>query len=298
MKTNLVTVETENRTSGVLYWIALAMSLSVLISRATGQFIQTSQVNTFSRFTVLVLPLLAALCVLAMILSENKSKFQRIMNWSALLMSIWIANKLPFDFLTMAGLIGDPSSHMPAVVDWSGFITRSLALVTAVILGRMALSLPADVKSRRPATWYGFAAFVFALPYPLFRILWAFGATPGLSHPGAGGKGFSPLILAIPWALAAILSLLLVTPKPWKPRRFLLTAGWIATAIVATIGPAGCWALVTSQIVGTPEEIGIAIWVFYLFYGSWFLWAITAGAATRSYQLRSIQLSGYRGQDK
>jgi hypothetical protein len=31
-------------------------------------------------------------------------------------------------------------------------------------------------------------------------------------------------------------------------------------------------------------------WVFGLFYGSWFLWAIAAAAATRSYQVRSAAL--------
>ena len=31
----------------------------------------------------------------------------------------------------------------------------------------------------------------------------------------------------------------------------------------------------------------IHLWVFGLFYCSWFLWAIAGAAATRSYQLRS-----------
>ena len=34
----------------------------------------------------------------------------------------------------------------------------------------------------------------------------------------------------------------------------------------------------------------VATWVPALFYGSWFLWAIAAAAATRSYQLRSAAL--------
>ena len=29
------------------------------------------------------------------------------------------------------------------------------------------------------------------------------------------------------------------------------------------------------------------VWVFGLFYGSWLLWAIAAGAATRAYQVRT-----------
>jgi hypothetical protein len=57
------------------------------------------------------------------------------------------------------------------------------------------------------------------------------------------------------------------------------------------IGPSAFWALVTmlasGGYIGTD---GIEIWVFCLFYGSWFLWAIAGGAATRSYQLRSASL--------
>jgi hypothetical protein len=70
----------------------------------------------------------------------------------------------------------------------------------------------------------------------------------------------------------------------------LLVAGWSATAIVAMIGPGACWLMVTKLIEGGDfnlGEIGLASWVPFLFYGSWFLWAIATGAATWSYQLRS-----------
>jgi MFS transporter, DHA1 family, inner membrane transport protein len=88
--------------------------------------------------------------------------------------------------------------------------------------------------------------------------------------------------------LAAALSLLLVSAPRWMPRRLLLAAGWSATTIVAMIGPAALWAFVTAVWSGGDAgNGGIAIWVFGLFYGSWFLWAIASGAATRSYQVRS-----------
>jgi len=72
------------------------------------------------------------------------------------------------------------------------------------------------------------------------------------------------------------------------PRRLLLVAGWSATAIVAMVGPAGSWSLINAAINGVDAGLGdIEGWIPYVFYGSWFLWAIAAGAATRSYQLRS-----------
>src|SRR5689334_20062045 len=73
----------------------------------------------------------------------------------------------------------------------------------------------------------------------------------------------------------------------WLPRWLLLTAGWAATAIAANVGPAACWALVTAKVSGSPGPEGMAIWVTPLFYGSWLLFAVAIGAATRSYQLRS-----------
>ena len=57
------------------------------------------------------------------------------------------------------------------------------------------------------------------------------------------------------------------------------------------IGPAALWAVVSTLATGAdPGLEGMALWVPSLFYGSWFLWAIAAGAATRSYQVRSAAL--------
>ena len=106
--------------------------------------------------------------------------------------------------------------------------------------------------------------------------------------PGGAGAGWEPLLIAIPWALAAGLSLLLAAPPPWMPRRLLLLAGWSATGIVAMIGPAALWSFVVTLAGGGEVAAGgVALWVFGLFYGSWFAWALAAGGATRALQLRS-----------
>ena len=122
---------------------------------------------------------------------------------------------------------------------------------------------------------------MLALPYPVLRTNWALGGTLGLEWPGAAGHGFLPLLSAIPWLLAAALSLLLVSTSRWMPRRLLLAAGWSATAIVAMIGPVACWSVVSAcRHGGAVAPRGSRSWVFGLFYGSWFLWAMAAGAAT------------------
>jgi hypothetical protein len=268
-------------------WIALVLCAAMLAASALGQFVH-NRPDYAESFAPKWIPLAAALFAATGIIRLNSRpqwlRVQRTLLWSGLLLMIWTANGLPFDLLRLTPLI-------PLDVDWAGLTTRTLALASVVVLARLALALPTTPVSTRQSTWYGYAAFVLALPYPVLRICWAFGGTPGLLYPGAAGRGFAPLLIAIPWVLAAVLSLLLVSKRSWIPRRLLLAAGWTATAIVAMIGPAACWSVVTQLVMGGDRGItGMATWVPCLFYGSWFFWAIAAGAATRSYQLRSVIL--------
>jgi DHA1 family inner membrane transport protein len=243
------------------------------------------------------LPLVAAAVAAAGILSLDRPALWRrargALRWSGLLLMVWAANGLPFDVLTLAGLMGHRAADGTVVMStvyWPGLATRTLALAAAVVLARLVLAGPTS-PSARPATWYGYVAFVLALPYPALRLHWALGGTLGLAWPGAAGDGFAPLLLAIPWLAAAALSLLLASPRSWMPRRLTLAAGWSGTLVVAMIGPAACWGLVSELARGgDPGTDGIATWVFGLFYGSWLLWAIAAAAATRSYQLRTLSI--------
>jgi hypothetical protein len=209
----------------------------------------------------------------------------RALSWSGLLLLLWTAGGLPIDLLRVASLV--VPGLTPPGVDWAGLTTRALALAALVVLARLTLARPA--APARAASWYGYAALALALPYPLLKTWWALGGTLGLRWPGAGGLSgsFALWLPAVPWLLAAALSLLLRLTPRWLPRRLLLVAGWSATVVVAMVGPAACWSLVSGLIDGDADFGGMAGWVFGVFYGSWLFWAIAAGAATRSYQLRS-----------
>jgi hypothetical protein len=176
---------------------------------------------------------------------------------------------------------------MPPGVDWPGLATRALALTTLVVVAHLVLARPAAPS--RAVSWYGYAALALALPYPVLKTWWALGGSLGLRWPGGDGLGgsFALWLPAVPWLLAAALSLLLVLTPRWLPRRLLLAASWSATVVVAMIGPVACWSVVSGLIRGDADFGAMYGWVFGLFYGSWFLWAIAAGAATRSYQVRS-----------
>ena len=241
------------------------------------------------------LPLAAAGLAAAGMAALNGStwwlRIRQALRWTALLLMVWAASGLPFDLFTAAGLIGHRTASgeiVMSTVYWPGLFTRAFAMAGVVMVARLALASPTVMPSRHSAVLYGCVAFALALPYPVLRVHWALGGTLGLLSPGAGGEGWEPLLIAIPWVCAAILSLLLVWPPRWIPRRLLLAAGWSATVIVAMIGPAACWTFISALITGRDLETGdIELWVYGLFYTSWFLWAVAGGAATRSYQLRS-----------
>jgi hypothetical protein len=273
-------------------WIALACCAGIALGWAAQRLVPNQE--DVGRASVPDwLPLVAAGVAAAGAILPAEShpwrSFGRALRVVGLLLLVSAASGLPFDLLTMAGLIGHRTASGEIVIStvyWPGLATRAFALAAAVLLARVVLARPANAASNAPR-WFGYAAFVLALPYPVLRVHWALGGTLGITSPGAAGVGWDPLLIAFPWALAAVLSLMLVSPPPWMPRRLLLAAGWTATVIVAMIGPAAFWGFVAALVGGSVTTGDIEVWVFGLFYGSWFLWAVLGGAATRAYQLRT-----------
>ncbi len=229
----------------------------------------------------------AAAIVVRMAAHSGWLRLQGVLGWGGLLLMLWAAGGLMIDLLRVASLA--LPGLMPAGVDWLGLTTRAFAAATAAVFAHLALTRGSDPASTRVATWYGYAALALALPYPVLKTWWALGGRLGLRWPGADGLAgsFALWLPAVPWLLAATLSLLLVMTPRWLPRRPLLAAGWFASVAVATFGLSACSAFAVGLLRGDVDSGGMATWVFGLVYGSWFLWAIAAGAATRSYQLRT-----------
>ncbi len=265
-------------------WIGLALCAGLVLAWAWERLVPNPAAYA-QNFAPDWLPIAAAGFAAAGILPLEGTprwvRIQRILRWTGLALLVWTANGLPLDVFRVVGLI-------PLGVDWPGMATRALALAAAVVLARPLLTDPATPPATRPASWYGYVAFGLALPYPLLRTHWALGGTLGLLWAGAAGEGWIPWLASIPFWVAAGLSLFLVSPPRWMPRRLLLAGGWSATAIVGMIGPAAFWALVAAVLSGADLALGgIEFWVYALFYGSWVLWAIAEAVATRSYQVRS-----------
>ena len=265
-------------------WIALFLCVAVIVSRILEQSFQ-NQFDGSSILALVWIPLVVTVFIATGFIRMDEQpvllRIRQMVYWGCLLLMVWVANGLPFDILRMAGLI-------PMPVNWPGFVTKVLAFAVVVIL--IHQTFPVPVKNRHVTRLYGYAAFILALPYPVLRTCWMFGGTLGLNSAGAAGTGFIPWLASIPWWIAAILSLLLVSKRFFLPRRLLLAAGWSATAVVALIGPVACRVLISDLLKGEDTGFGdMAIWVPCLFYFSWLFYAVAIGAATRSFQLRTAQ---------
>ncbi len=274
-------------------WTALALCVAVVAAGILQQLVHDRPAYA-EMFGPSWLPLaaagVAAVGILMRLTDRPQLRLRRALSWSGLLLMLWAAGGLMIDLLRVVSLV--VPGLMPSGVDWLGLATRAFACAVAVVLAHLALESPSALASTRVATWYGYAALAFALPYPVLKTWWALGGSFGLRWPGADGLAgsFALWLPAVPWLLAATLSLLLVATPRWLPRRPLLAAGWFASVVVATFGLSACSAFVVGLLRGDVDSGGMATWVFGLVYGSWFLWAIAAGAATRSYQLRSATL--------
>lgn len=279
MQKNLKTV------SGAELWIALTLCGAIIAAWIIVQLNDNRPADAVS-FAPVWLPLIASLIAASGIIRLNDNsrwlRMQQMLRYTGLFLLVWAANGLPLDLLRLTPL-------MPFDIDWPGTMIKIFSLLAAIMFIRFTVIHHDAHGSTHAGKWSGYAAFLLALPYPVLRTIWAFGGSTGLLEPGAAGVGFLPWLASIPWLLASILSLLLILTPRWMPRGLLLTGGWFATGVVAMIGPAACWSLFTKIVTGADlgPEAGIKFWIPCLFYGSWLLWAIAAGAATRSYQLRS-----------
>ncbi len=273
-------------------WIALALCGTLFVAGLAGLVLpdRPAYAESFApdRLPLVAAGVAAAGIVLRLTGRPRLPRLGRALSWGGLLLLLWTASGLPLDLFRIASLV--VPGLMPPGVDWPGLATRALALAALVVLAHLTLARPA--AGSRAVSWYGYAALALALPYPVLKTWWALGGSFGLRWPGAHGLAgsFTLWLPAVPWLLAAALSLLLVRTPRRLPRRLLLAAGWSATVVVAMIGPAACWTLLSELIAGDADFGAMYGWVFGLFYGSWFLWAIAAGAATRAYQVRSAAL--------
>jgi hypothetical protein len=205
---------------------------------------------------------------------------------------IWSSGGIIFDVLRTAAIIGVPG--LPPFVDWVGFGTRAISLMTAILLAITTVNFRRT--SRDPSVvveyikmeshskkWFGYAAFVLSLPYPILKIYFSFGGNLAGVHESGHHAAYGEIVL---FGANALLSLALV--QKWGrifPRWVLIVGGWTATC--ATV-PFGFLAIFGSlmQLIGFdgPIPSDESAWLVSLVYGEWLFLGLATGAATWIFQ--------------
>ncbi|MFD0771828.1 hypothetical protein ACFQZ1_24165 [Bacillus sp. CGMCC 1.60114] len=213
-----------------------------------------------------------------------------IVAWGTCILLIWSSGGIIFDVLRTVAILGTPG--LPPIVDWIGFATRAISLMTAILLALTTVKFQHASRDMvnyiikmesHSKKWFGYAAFVLSLPYPLLKIYLSFGGSLAGIHASGHHAAYGEIVL---FGANALLSLALV--QKWGrifPRWILLVGGWTATC--ATV-PFGFLAIFGSlmQLLGFdgPIPLDNSAWLVALVYGEWLFLGITTGAATWIYQ--------------
>lgn len=287
------------RTAFAALWLSLAAgALSVLRLLSPPEDDYTDHlVPAAAPLVAAAVGVVAAALVVLAPLRASRARAVQVTSAVAAALCVWAASGLPLDLLRMAGLI-------PLDIDWPGFAMRAAAswaalalAVSGLLYGRVAsgacLRCGRTTDGEAPATgpvWYGYVAFVCALPYPALKAYWALGGTAGTADPNLI-EGFSDgWGTVIPGVLGALLALALV--QQWGrrlPRVPLLLAGAGGSALLVTAGLPGTYAaigMIADDGFGAVDGDTKA-WVFTMVYGGWLAMAIAMALATWSYWHRT-----------
>lgn len=211
-------------------------------------------------------------------------------------LTAWSVTMLPFDALRVVRLVPLPLSGWGLVLRVLLLIAAAAALVPALRVRRARMERcpmcgrvgpgKLDAMPRWPAV----AAVLFALPYPVLRVVWALGGTFGTTG--------EPLDLdpAVAWGaavaglgLVAFAVLLLVGRGPsWARALFGLGGLLVGAALTVIGGLAATLAVTTLATEGLDSSpgSGLATWTFLLVYGSWFVAGLGVLAASWRYWAR------------
>ena len=233
-----------------------------------------------------VVPWLAAclaVAVAALGLAERRASSAggSLLMGALVVVTAWSIAMLPFDALRIVRLVPLPLSG------W-GLSLRLLLLVAGAAALVPALRAQRARQGRCPACrrvlpgkldtlprWPVVLAVVFALPYPVLRIVWALGGTFGTTG--------QPLDLdpALAWGvvvpgvgLVAFTLVLLVGKGPPWARALLGLGGLVAGLALTVIGglaAARSVSLLATEGLQSTQGDELMTWTFLLVYGSWFV---------------------------
>lgn len=211
-------------------------------------------------------------------------------------LTAWSVTMLPFDALRVVRLVPLPLSGWGVVLRVLLLVAATTALVPVLRAQRARMERCSTcgrvVPGRLDAMprWPAVVALIFALPYPVLRVVWALGGTFGttgepldLEPTVAWGAAIAGL------GLVGFAVLLLVGKGPSWARALFGLGGLLAGTGLTVIGAlAASLALTTLAADGLDASpgSGLAAWTFLIVYGSWFVAGLGVLAASWRYWAR------------
>jgi hypothetical protein len=208
------------------------------------------------------------------------------------ILTAWSVTMLPFDLLRIVGLVPLPLSAWGLGLRLLLLIAGAAAVIPVLRAQRARQGrcptcrrvLPGRLD--RMPRWPALVALVFALPYPVLRVVWALG--------GRLGTTGEPMDLepAVAWGaaiagscLVAFAVLLLVGRGPKWARALFGLGGLVAGAALTVIG--GLAATLAVSLLATEglesSQGELMTWTFLVVYGSWFVAGLGVIAASWRY---------------
>ena len=208
---------------------AVLVSVTVLAVLASGIRILSGPGAAYAEiFPPVSLAVVAAAMVVVLLLLERREMFvaSRACTWASAIVFFGASGGFVLDvFRAFFAITGLPAGEF-AVVDVPGALSRGaslLAALTVILHGQGAIaqtSAPSDLR-RRLLGWGG---LVFALPYPILKLVWW-----AQGEDGGHDVGF-PVGELLLFGAAAVWIALLVQPRRSNARSWLLVVGGLVGA--------------------------------------------------------------------
>jgi hypothetical protein len=294
-------------------WLPLVATVAMVVARWAEPHLPGAQdyisskgiVPSWETWVAAAVGIVAALALLATSGRRLVSSF----GWLAVVLLLWAAVGIVFDaFRAFFWVTGIPAGDF-ALVDWPGFLTRTVAFVATISLARATLSYQRasrgscmrcgriDGVQAANKPWLGYLACVLSVVYPGVKYYWWLGGSFG--RPPVYTEGFPVLETALLIG-GAVLSLALVRPwgRIWPrwvlglagrrvPRGLPIAAGWGLSAALLLQGLIPVFATI-NHLFGGPalpfDTNSPNSWLILVVYGSWALFGAALLGATITYQ--------------
>jgi hypothetical protein len=277
----------------VLSVAAAGAAMVVLATQASDEMLSYSV-----GVVPVVVPWLAAILSIALAalgLSERHatSAAASVLAGAVIVLTAWAVVMLPFDLLRIVGLVPLPLSGWGMTLRLLLLVAGAGAVVPVLRAQRahqdrcQACRRVLPGRLDRLPRWPAVVAVIFALPYPVLRVVWAMGGTFGTTgEPLDLDPALAWGVVVVGLMLVAFTLLLLVGKGPLWARALFGLGGLLAgmgLTVIGGLAAALTLSLLATEGLGSSQGDHLMTWTFLIVYGSWLVAGLAVMAASWRY---------------